>query len=36
VYKQILISAELQIGKSGQKTELTEKSVREAMVCIGL
>jgi hypothetical protein len=36
VYKQILINAKLQIGRSGQKTEWLGKSIKEAKVRIGL
>ena len=36
VYKQTLISAEFHIGKRGQETELTKKSVKEAKVRIGM
>ena len=37
VYKKILINAKLQIGKRGQKTELTGRSpLKEAKVHVGL
>jgi hypothetical protein len=36
VYKQILITAKLQIGKRGQKTADWENSIKEAKIHIGL